>query len=805
MTAISDPRPQPKKFPADIPIVRVRQEELKDFTNALRNSTARAIDTETVYHPDAFTEGPGQLRVISAATKFADGTETAWVIDANEISVESLATALSGITADAWNANFDSRVIDRDIFAAAKQFGLRVEPLHWWDAQLADALLYQGLSGFNFYHGLAWASESYLGIHAEGKGTTQLSYTADSVLTEQQVIYAASDAIQTMWVAEKIRARISHSSLDSICELEQRARPFLDQMERAGLPFNWETWQEELTAMELDRTSVVTQLAQMSGGGQASLFSESLEPSWNPSSEAQTKEALNVWATHYVRQWANEYIGEDRTLLPSDSLNASTLEQIGGGMCELLLRHRELSKVLSTYGDNIKTHLRSDGRLHPEYLQVVGTNTGRLASRNPNAQNFTPKMKSHIRPKEHDRVFIHADLSQAELRFVTQVASDTNMRAAFQKGIDIHEATAERMFQVDMAQLHDTDSLAFAEFRNKAKKINFGIVYGQRGAGLARSLTQSGVSTSTEEGTKLLDAYLAAYPDIASWLKVRDQHIEQLASSTLEIDWELTFKLHSMFGPIRAARRQFRDTYRRWPSAEELQIELRNRWELDEIAWTLSFHAPVVLNLQAEPYRFSSHTLAGRRQQFTLHTEGVIERAATRLMQSDKIGPKQVKDKVLSQYQISHAPSGSEHSEAETKRLLENRSLRRSLVEEVRESMGADAWTLLLDHALREGIRRLANAYRNAPIQGGVADIMLDAYGQLYEKLQIFDRAVGVQTVHDSVVIECSRSESVQVGQLVKSTLEKSMARWCPDVTPLADTDIRVSLSEKDIISEIVS
>ena len=242
MTVISDPRPQPEKFPTDIAIVRVRQTEIEDFTNALRNSTARAIDTETVYHPDAFTEGPGQLRVISAATKFADGTETAWVIDANEISVESLATALSGITADAWNANFDSRVIDRDIFAPAKQLGLHVEPLHWWDAQLADALLYQGLSGFNFYHGLAWASESYLGIHTEGKGTTQLSYNADSALTEQQVTYAASDAIQTMWVAEKIRGRISQSSLNTICELEQRARPFLDQMERAGLPFNWDTW-----------------------------------------------------------------------------------------------------------------------------------------------------------------------------------------------------------------------------------------------------------------------------------------------------------------------------------------------------------------------------------------------------------------------------------------------------------------------------------------------------------------------------------------------------------------------------------
>ena len=81
MTVISDPRPQPEKFPTDIPIVRVRQKEIEDFTKALRNSTARAIDTETVYHPDAFTEGPGQPRAVSAATKPILLLPSTWAMD----------------------------------------------------------------------------------------------------------------------------------------------------------------------------------------------------------------------------------------------------------------------------------------------------------------------------------------------------------------------------------------------------------------------------------------------------------------------------------------------------------------------------------------------------------------------------------------------------------------------------------------------------------------------------------------------------------------------------------------------------
>ena len=260
---------------------------LQEFGFAIRESTATAIDTETVYTPEAFTgpnAAPGALRVISAATRDGDGLEQAWVVDTASIDCLQLAETLSGVTADAWNADFDSLVLDRDLFGPAKVAGRPVRSITWWDAQIADALLHQGRTGFGFYHGLAWAVEWYLGLSVKGKGTTQLSYTETGTLSEEQVMYAAADAVETLWVAEKIRSRISNEGLSAVCRLEQAARPFLDHMERVGLPFDWPSWEQRLTEMEQRRIELSTNLAALTGGGQASLFGDTLEPSWNPAS-----------------------------------------------------------------------------------------------------------------------------------------------------------------------------------------------------------------------------------------------------------------------------------------------------------------------------------------------------------------------------------------------------------------------------------------------------------------------------------------------------------------------------------------
>ncbi|MEZ5282171.1 MAG: DNA polymerase [Acidimicrobiales bacterium] len=652
------------------------------------------------------------------------------------------------------------------------------------------------VTGFGFYHGLAWAAEWYLGLTVQGKGTTQLSYRADGDLTPEQIRYAAADAVETLWVAEVIASKIDAAGLGEVCRLEQAARPFLDSMERAGLPFDWQGWNGHLEHVEQQLQSVLSRIAEVTGGGQASLFSDTLEPSWNPGSESQTKEALNRYSAAEVRRWAEIHTGEARLLKPTDPLRADTLAEIGGTLCELLLAYREHTKILTTYGDSIHEHIGDDGRIHPEYLQVVGTNTGRLASRNPNAQNLSPRMKPHFRPDD-DRVFVHADLSQAELRFVAQVSGDTSLRKAFADGVDVHEATAERMFRVDMTLLKSTDPVRHAELRAKAKRINFGIVYGQRGGGLARSLSQSGVQTTSDEGRELLDAYLAAYPGVSSWCDERDDFIDRLSTSPGQMDWQATLRLHELFPAIREIRRDLREALRRWPSVEE--VHERTGLDLDEVAWVLSFHAPVVLTHAGDPFCFDSLTVAGRRQRFTIHTEGLLARAAATVVGSVKHGPGLVRQRVARRFKVPFGIDPPDLTDAEIDKVLEERALRRAVIDAVADIMGPEALDRLMSNSLQGRVARMANAYRNAPIQGGVADVMLEAYGYLHHRLAEFPDTRGVQTVHDSVVVECPRSIAKEVAVAVKSCLEDAMSKWCPDVTPLADTDVRTSLSDSDI------
>ena len=277
-----DPRPRSTKKVADVPVTLVETTSLGTFQAAIASSISTAIDTETAYTPHAFVgpnAAPGALRVISAATRNSNGTEQAWVLDVMNLNRLTIASILSGVDAKAWNADFDARVLDRDLFDPARKTDSATTSISWWDAQLADALLHQGRTGFSFYHGLAWAVEWYLGLTAEGKGTTQLSYNEVDPLSDDQILYAAADAIETLWVADEISSRIDEAGLLEVCRLEQRARPFLDHMERVGLPFDWSGWEQRLDRMEQRRTQVSSELADLTGGGQASLFGDTLEPS----------------------------------------------------------------------------------------------------------------------------------------------------------------------------------------------------------------------------------------------------------------------------------------------------------------------------------------------------------------------------------------------------------------------------------------------------------------------------------------------------------------------------------------------
>ena len=131
-------------------------------------------------------------------------------------------------------------------------------------------------------------------------------------------------------------------------------------------------------------------------------------------------------------------------------------------------------------------------------------------------------------------------------------------------------------------------------------------------------------------------------------------------------------------------------------------------------------------------------------------------------------------------------------------RQFDDRSLRRLYIEAVEAEIGAERTHRLLTRAAKERVSAMVNAWRNAPIQGGVADIMLVAYADLGRRLKRFPGAVPVQTVHDSITIECSVSLAPALAREVTEALELASRRFCPDVVPKADVDIRRSLDEAD-------
>jgi len=786
--------------PASVPCTYVSgAAQLDGLARCLATAVRVAIDTEV---PIADPR-QGLLRVASIATRDAAGGEQAFVVDARDVDPTLLAPLFDGVEAAAWNANFDARVIDTAVYETPDT----TSGLRWWDGQLADALLHQGRSGVSWYHGLAWATKHYLGFEAEGKGSVQLSYKAFDDLSDEQIRYSANDAVETLWVCDRLRAEVDAAGLADISAIEMAARPFLDQMERTGLPFDTAGWQVELQKLREHQRTTLSRLASLTGGGQGTLFDDATEPSWNPASDVQVKRALNEWAPEKVRAWSLNRHGSSDLLKDHDSVHAGVLRAIGGELSETLLDFRNSAKILSTYGDSLLEFVQPDGRMHSQYLQVVGTNTGRLASRHPNAQNLTPRMKPYLRPPAPERVFVHADLSQAELRYLAQVADDAPLRDAFARGDDVHLTTALTMFGVDRATIERDDPERLATLRQIAKVLNFGIAYGAGGAALAHQLSNNGTPTSVTEGRNLLAQYRRTYPGTTAWAAARDREVEALAADIGRFDWVQTRRLAADFSELEAIRRSFRRSQMRWPTTREI-ADLRAPGQpvtddmVEHVEWITTYSAPVVLLRDGQPFTFSSRTLAGRRQQFNLHVDRLFLHAIRLAIASREEAAIAARRSFETDHAVRIVRAGRPVDDAEFGQVFEDRSLRRLYIDRLESQVGTAALEGFLRDAAKERILAMTNAWRNAPIQGGVADVMLIAFADLHERLQAFPSARPVQTVHDSIVVECDRSEAPAVAEQVRRAMEDAMRRLCPDVRPLADVDIRESLASTDVISD---
>jgi DNA polymerase-1 len=177
-----------------------------------------------------------------------------------------------------------------------------------------------------------------------------------------------------------------------------------------------------------------------------------------------------------------------------------------------ILDYRELVKLKNTYVDSLPLMVHPlTGRIHTSFNQVVAA-TGRLSSDNPNLQNIPVRtergreIRKAFVAKDENHVLLSADYSQIELRIVASMSGDPGMCEAFTKGIDIHTATAAKVYGI-------AESEVTKEMRYKAKSVNFGIIYGQGAFGLAENL-----QISRSEAKTLIDNYFREYSSIRDYM-----------------------------------------------------------------------------------------------------------------------------------------------------------------------------------------------------------------------------------------------------------------------------------------------
>jgi DNA polymerase-1 len=189
---------------------------------------------------------------------------------------------------------------------------------------------------------------------------------------------------------------------------------------------------------------------------------------------------------------------------------------------ELILNFRTLQKLKSTYVDSLPLLVNSNtNRVHTSFNQAVAA-TGRLSSQNPNLQNIPirtdlgKEIRKAFVPRDEQHVLLSADYSQIELRIIAHISNDSAMIEAFNSGLDIHTATASKVWKVAPSEVDK-------EMRRKAKTVNFGIIYGISAFGLSQR-----VQIPRSEAKEIIDTYFNEFSGIKDYMEKTIQSAREL-------------------------------------------------------------------------------------------------------------------------------------------------------------------------------------------------------------------------------------------------------------------------------------
>jgi DNA polymerase I len=330
-----------------------------------------------------------------------------------------------------------------------------------------------------------------------GKGRNQIPFA--EVPIEKALDYAAEDAEVTLRLAERFRPEIGRLGLDTLLHtIEMPLIGVLADMEWTGIRID-ERFFRELSG----------RLREELRGIEQDIYRE-----------AGTE--FNIGSNPQLREILFERLGLPvlKRTKTGPSTDVTVLEQLaaqGHTIPNLLMRYRQLDKLLGTYVDALPRMVNPEtGRLHTSYNQTVAA-TGRLSSSDPNLQNIPIRRElgAEIRrgfvPAE-GHVFVSADYSQIELRILAHYSGDEAFVEAFRAGIDIHRQTAALIFGVE------PDDVT-REMRDRAKTVNFAVIYGIGPFSLAQRL---GISNA--EAKEFIDRYFERFPGVRRYLDEQIEH-----------------------------------------------------------------------------------------------------------------------------------------------------------------------------------------------------------------------------------------------------------------------------------------
>lgn len=380
-----------------------------------------------------------------------------------------------------------------------RKYDVRVEgPL--FDTMIAHYLLNPELR-----HNMDYLAETYLKyktVHIEEligpKGKSQRSMR--DVPVAEVAEYAAEDADVTLRLRNLFAPKIEEAGVHELFyTIEMPLIYVLAEMEATGVTLDTAALKQSSVELTATMNQLEREIIELAG------------------------KSFNVNSTRQVGEILFDHLKLDDKAKKTKSGGYSTSEDIleklrpKHPIIGKLLEYRGLKKLLSTYIDALPELIHPEtGKIHTSFNQAV-TSTGRLSSTNPNLQNIPVRdelgreIRKAFIPDNEDCIFFSADYSQIELRIMAHLSQDPHMIEAFQSGMDIHAATAAKIYGVALDEVT-------SDMRRKAKTANFGIIYGISVFGLAERL-----SIPRSESKELIEGYFKTYSRVKEYM---DESIE---------------------------------------------------------------------------------------------------------------------------------------------------------------------------------------------------------------------------------------------------------------------------------------